>query len=343
MFLKALLVNIIFLSAISFGMETDQFNLPSEPLADIGTEITAHVHEQIDIAINQINAEILKLQSCIKNRCADSKRADKRIAYLQSHRGLAEYVYKQLGTRYPIRPRIEGWITSHKFKSQPALYKAPYRDSIYFKWPLAYLTISPTIKAYDIYLGTDKFSHLFQQGYKYYKIFNKAIELGKDQKEAAMQAVRYGQKTERGIYGTFISGVFSNADLAANYAGLKFYQGLTNDLVINNRPRSSLLILHDGLWRYNERLDIREELLRPFISNHLNEAMNPSIYTRLWGLRKFVKQALKRQYSKSKLEPEKRIIYLPSIDQIAELSNWYGEDYGFTGESQDFIKAENLL
>jgi hypothetical protein len=341
MHLKALLVNIIFLSVVCVGMETDQFNLPPEPLADIGPEITIYVHERIGVAAKQINAEILKHQSCIDSKCADSKRANERIVYLRSEKGLADYIYKQLGARHFIRPRIEGWITTYKFKSQPALYKAPYRDSIYFKWPLAYLTISPTIKTYDVYLGTDKFSHLFQQGYQYYKIFNKAIKRGADHKEATMRAVRFGQKTERGIYGTFIIGVFSNADLAANYAGMKFYQGLTHDLVINNRPRKSLLILRNGLWKHNESLNIQEELLKPFISNHFNEAVNPSIYTTVFGLRNFVKQALKKRYCKNQLENQEKLMDLLTVNPTRELSNWYGEDYGFTGQGIDLVQIKN--
>ena len=50
--------------------------------------------------------------------------------------------------------------------------------------------------------------------------------------EAVQQAVKWGQKTERTYFGLWVSGVYSNADLYANYAGMKFYDALTQPLTV---------------------------------------------------------------------------------------------------------------
>lgn len=79
--------------------------------------------------------------------------------------------------------------------------------------------LSPAIKVNGICIGTDKLGHFFQQGHEYYDI---AVKEGKG--EAA--AIEYGKWTEAFKFGLAKTGIYSNADLVANLAGLHFYQEL---------------------------------------------------------------------------------------------------------------------
>jgi hypothetical protein len=92
-----------------------------------------------------------------------------------------------------------------------------------------------------------------------------------------------------------ITGVYSNGDLFANYVGMKFYQGLTREIKSPTETRPAILVLKQGLWAFNEYLNLREVLLKPLISDHFNEALNPSIFSDRLGLRWFVRQKVSKR------------------------------------------------
>ncbi len=188
--------------------------------------------------------------------------------------------------------------------------------------------------------GTDKMAHFFEQGYEYYEIYKRGLEKGLTEDEAIQKAVKWGRKTEKTYYGTLVSGVYSNADLYSNYAGLKFYLGLTKEIKIGNTLRPQILILKNGFWTYNEKIDSREILLKPFISRHLNEAYNPSKYFNVLGFRSYIRRVVRKQSCGQwfKRFPNLDKAELEATTKSLEL--WNGEDYGFT-PSEKFITIAN--
>jgi hypothetical protein len=206
--------------------------------------------------------------------------------------------------------------------------------------PTNYLTISSTVNLFNIQCGTDKIAHFFQQGYDYYKIYKRALAEKSTSAEAVEKAVRFGQKTERTYFGTLVSGVYSNADLYSNYAGMKFYQGLAREVKIGNRTRPAILRLENGIWKFNEAVDLPEILIKPFFSNHLNEALNPSVF--IVGLRSFVRRAFRKRGCAQwrKQFPDYARTDFDNISQGLKL--WNGEDYGFK-ESKKFVTVGKHL
>ena len=129
-------------------------------------------------------------------------------------------------------------MESHEFAAQPGRYKTTFQQSIYLTAPFDYLTISSTVNLYGTDFGTDKIAHIFQQGYDYYKIYKRGLKKGLSEEKAIQKAVKWGRKTEATYFGTWVSGVYSNADLSANYAGLKFYLGLSREIKIGNTTQT---------------------------------------------------------------------------------------------------------
>ena len=82
-------------STVVSAFETDQFNLPPEPLADIGGEVEEYAEQNVKEAIDKVNAEILAAEDCSgqKKNCPDLNK----LAYLRSEDAVAEAVFKQLG------------------------------------------------------------------------------------------------------------------------------------------------------------------------------------------------------------------------------------------------------
>ena len=85
--------------------------------------------------------------------------------------------------------------------------------------PITLYPLGKLILVNGEYISGDKFSHFFNVGWSYYK---EVYQKGKPIKETLM----WGQKTEKGIWGLAITGVYSNAHLAANYDGMRFWSTL---------------------------------------------------------------------------------------------------------------------
>src|SRR6266480_1935129 len=251
------------------AFETDQYDLPPIALADIGDEVSDHVERKLGEAIDKLNSQIAKYESCVRqsaqatSKSCNAAEATARLKYLRSSEALAHTAYEALGAGIPPFSSMETWMEKQRFQNQPARYKVGFWKSIFIVWPFDVVTISPTINLYGSEFGTDKFGHFFQQGYTYYKIYNRALAEGAKPEEARQKAVYWGQRTEETIYGKLITLVYSNGDLFANYVGMKFYEGLTKEIKIGTHTRPAILILKNGFWAYNERADMKADLLKP--------------------------------------------------------------------------------
>ncbi|MBS1795306.1 MAG: hypothetical protein JSS81_15725 [Acidobacteria bacterium] len=326
------------------AFETDQYDLPPEPLADIGDEVTEYVADNLRKAIEKLNAGIARHQACLddarKSGCDSAAEERAALAYLRSEAALAKQVFKPLGGGIPPFTNSDSWIKSHKFKAQPALYKTSFSKSIYRTFPSNYFTISETVNLFGVNLGIDKIAHIFQQGYTYYKTVEDGRKNDLPREKALKKAVDWGRISEKTYYGYWVSGIYSNGDLAANYAGMKFYEGLTREIEIAGRRRPPVVVLKDGLWTVNENVDLRAELLRPFISDHLNEALNPSHYANFFGFRSVVRGTVKKQACAGwrKLYPDRTAADFEKL--TADLKLWFGEDYGHK-DSPNLITIAN--
>lgn len=330
----SLLLSFVLLANIpvSYAMETDQYNLPPEPLFDIGDEVSDHIAENLFTAVAKINSEIDTHQSCLNDpkqkgsSCGTPQAERSRLEYLRSNDAVAYEVFKLLGDGSLVLTVTGKWFMKHKFSQEPARYKTSYTESIYLVQPIDYATMSPTVRIYRTEFGTDKIEHFLQQGYDYYKIYKNEIAAGGAPENAANKAIKWGQMTERTYFGLLIAGVYSNADLVANYAGMKFYQGMTQPIQIGSATRPAILSLKDGSWIVNNPQRLHDNLLKPFVSDHLNEALNPSVYA--FNLYPFVRGTVKKQSC-----PQWRKMY-PDLTKSAietqtnALTRWNGADYG---------------
>ena len=322
----------ILVGRVLLAFETDQYNLPPVPLADIGDEVSQYVEENLLTAVNKVNADIAAQEACLEDAkraksCGSMADTKKKLAFLRSNDAVAHEVFKLLGDGSLFITKTGKWFNNHKFQHTPDRYKIAYSKSIYVFMPLDYSTMSPTVNLYGTELGTDKIEHFFQQGYKYYTIRRDQMVSGKTASEAESKAVKWGQRTERTYFGLLVSGVYSNADLYANYAGMKFYASLTAAEQIGKSDRRPLLSLDEGKWFVNKDVNLRDSLIKPFITEHLNEALNPSGYA--INIYPTVKRVVRNQAC-----PEWRQL-LPTAkkedlgSRSMALEKWEGEDYGY--------------
>ena len=234
------IVSILIIIALNANLvsafETDQYNLPDKPLADIGDEITDYAYANIVDAVATLNAKIEKIEGCLSGRdgcdTKDKVKLRQQLDLLKSET-IALEVFRTMGAGGLMFTKASSYVEKHDFSIAPARYKTSYPGSVYMTVPTNYFTISSTIKAYGHEFGTDKIAHFFQQGHDYYKIYRKELQKDRSEKAAIQKAVKWGKLTEATYFGNLVSGVYSNGDLAANYAGMKFISsGLTRQTVI---------------------------------------------------------------------------------------------------------------
>jgi hypothetical protein len=332
-----LIVALVAAAGPARALETDQFTVPKRPLPDVGAELDVYVAATVWDVVQNLNT-----------RAAAHEREARKAPWpwKDYHRGraeryrseelLAQRVYDALAGPGLPESRIELWVRRHRFRAAEAagedaefpvtLARCVYGDSLFSKPPLLAF-LSPTIHAHGSYFGVDKLGHVFQHGFFYYREYRAARAEGCGDAEATARAVAVGVGEEEGFYGAITTGVYSNADLAGNYAGLKFYLNLTRRVRIGEVELEPLLLRgRAGDWHLNP-CRRPEGLLEPFIDDHLNEALNPSRYNGV--LRDTVRSRLRSRaagvlaFYDSTPDQERR--------RATELSTWHGDRYGHSG------------
>ncbi|QMT59103.1 hypothetical protein [Legionella sp. PC997] len=297
--------------------ETDQFTLPPGELQDIGPAASYRLYEVLEKSIAQTNAEIQMLLP----RAKKSRHAATQLAARRKDTYIADLIYTNTGPGFPR------WLRRLPKDSNPMMHKEvwPWKTVywlVFSQSPLFVIGLAPTINMYGYHFGTDKLGHFFMMGHTYYKIYNYFLDHGKTTQQAHAAIVTYGQILEQTYLGTLINGVYSNADLAANYAGWKFYMNLAHSVNIGEQTLPPILVLNGDKWEFSKHVN-EYNLLEPYISDNLNEAYNPCRYA-------FMRDQIRRQIKKRCTDwiKRKELTKQTVLAKLEETSRWHGEKYG---------------
>jgi ankyrin repeat protein len=301
--------------------ETDQFTVPvGWQFADIGDELTALYYDTIERGVSQLNDRIRDGR--------ETGRSDAYAARLQTPDAVAN----------------PGRITGH-WESINNLYRDLYLPiDPRLLWRIWHAS---TMNVYGSYFGPDKIGHFNDMGYVYYLIYRGAIDKGLSDREAILKVLSEGMNGlvlgERGMLGYFTAGSYSNADLAANLVGMKFYLNLTAETRLKGRLEPPMVIRDGDFWTLSPHVRRDSEFFAVFVSDHFNEALNPSLWQR--GMRDKVRKAVRNRserlrefYADDNGNRRPRAHF---DDLIEELSTYYGEDYGYNGPYDDLVTIGN--
>jgi hypothetical protein len=293
-------------SRAAFALETDQFTLPPGPIPDIGASVSKEFYASLD--------EILAGQT------------KKPL----SERDIPEKLYKKLGKGL-FKTDLERFIKSKDIPKEARFLPGKY-SSIYAKVilpiPGGLIVQAATIQMYGHQFGEDKIGHFIQQGWEYYKKYFKH-EGGR----GLFDAIKNGVNQEKTYYGTAVSGVYSNADLAANYAGFYFLLNLTRKIKIGEKELGALIVNNGETWEFSPSVN-KDDLLSPYVSAHWNEALNPSEYTFERGI---IRNAVRKRCEswQNLLGEDFNQEYFAS--KMAEYASWYGQYYGVRRRDKETV------
>lgn len=228
---------------VSTAHETDQYSIRDVRLVD-STDV-------LNVEFNRMLEEIVSEWSSGANPAKFATR-----------------VFKTMGGRHYI-DKYERWALE---SGEVDYLEIPKAESIYRGASVLqarvvfFFGIGSTIRINDTLVGTDKIGHFLSLGWKYHKRHLR----GKPEDKV----LKLGPRSESAIFGSATTGVFSNADLVANYEGYLFYRSLFEDNIIPGKPA---IIAWEGR---------RAGVQRPFdwrdhVNNYWDEALNPSFYDKL--------------------------------------------------------------
>ncbi|WP_241902690.1 hypothetical protein [Vibrio breoganii] len=192
---------------------------------------------------------------------------------------VAEWIMRNLGAqRYPLTYRgalnsdMEIWA-----QESPLLDRLPAvgvsldqyaLDSIYspvMRTAGIKTDLDHIINVNGTYIGTDKISHFLGSGYEYYKRYRKAIQ-STSPELAQMEAIAWADSMEGGLLGMKVVGVYSYADLEANYQGFLFAKDLCDKPYIKQV---------DSQWQLTTPIEVEN-----YVNPNWDESFNVSAYSK---------------------------------------------------------------
>lgn len=367
---KLVLVLLFSLSQGLLAYESDQHTVPEVELADVGSDMSVFIYNQVTTAVKKINKDIKELPTKIESLELQIIKEEKpkkvlklkddlgsykaRLNLLKSKQGVTLAIYQEIGGRFtwedqrdgvfglPLSmiPYPENLKENKRITYVPSKFKNIYAYAGFHRIiSSSYFVFCSSVKMFGVYLGVDKLGHMFNQGYEYFERYHKELNKTHDKTKAMNTVIDWGRSTENGMYGAIVDGVYSNGDLAANLAGFHFYENLLHPITIDEKIYPPVLIIQeDHTVEFNpENVIDEKEFIALFFSNHLNEALNPSHYESLQ--RKVVKITVT-----NRCEKVKRFYDLDTASQAASLTeslfSWHGMDYGH--RSEDLLRLDTL-
>ena len=141
------------------------------------------------------------------------------------------------------------------------------------------------------------------------------------------------------MLGGLTTGIHSNADLAADYAGFKFYRNLTEEVRIGSRVMPPMLVRDGFYWRLNAHVKPNSDFFTAFITPHWNEALNPNVYSMISRarLRAILRSRCPDVLDWYRDERGRRLTREQFARMEAELSTFYGEEYGYASDGENTV------
>ena len=242
---------------LSFAAETDQYYSWGRPLADSTQILNARVNLEIAEAIGAFNREMKK-----KNEPARCEMVAQTIMNRFTFIGVHKIEYwAQTSDAIDRIPADSSELDRYR---QENLYR--YNHPPW--WQISFISLGHTVRVDGVRLGTDKLGHFFMQGWRYYQAWLAARRAGASDAEAVQKAIDVGIEQELGTLGLASSGVFSFADLEANFQGFRFFRSLCH----GESPR----LRHDGQgWVFEGAFDWRDYVDPLWDESYNNSAFTP--------------------------------------------------------------------
>lgn len=248
----------------TFASETDAYTLRYAEIKDATESINHLMNDQIQNALMRVNRS-KKIHITSKQDSTCSMSALNHALGVQLRRPLYGKIDEAIN-------RSSGKIPVMRVSHQNSVF----RELNFFEgWTLflGKMGLGNVIRIKGFLIGSDKFGHLLDEGYHYFKERNRLIEKESfSDHQAILQAMQYGKKTEDGIFGIKASGVRSYADMVANFNGLIFWSEVFDQpLDFRKLEHKPYFSCDNGKW-----IQIRKFNVNDYVDAGFDEGINCS-------------------------------------------------------------------
>lgn len=255
----------------AYAAEADHFTLEDGRVADVTGEVNKLANEGLEAAIYDLNGA---------GTCDDTKASE-------------EALYDRLTDVFSNHKK--GQLVQAIIEGDVPRTVIPLKESIYSEWSIwngfllgrrgaakSPLALFPLIKIGDTIVGVDKLEHMFGMGQRYFK--GHYLE-GKP----LVSVLKNGIFKEKTFLGgnMLATGVFSYADLAANFNGMRFWNHMLqrrDDVLGAQHNVGPYLACQGGKWVKNAERPID---FRAYVDVTMQESMNCSKFATSGGVQKF--------------------------------------------------------
>lgn len=347
---------ILCVSGLSFGHEVDQYDLPEcEQFEDLGEYWNQTLHEAVCKGVCSLNREIELVEGIpipgVRDLLLARLHSPDTIGW-RVRRHLPSALFAIEGLEWKMRlgllpKKHEDRIQSHR----PSMFDTSFNHFPLLPDPrqinrLLFMRAS-LLKVHDKYIGSDKIGHFIGMGYLYYLTYRAQRLAGECHEDAVSNTVqigKYGPISENFLVGMIPTGIYSNGDMAANYLGMKFFISLTNPVTLQGCQYPPMLERDGNYWRIRPHVTPEGEYYAAFVSEHMDEVLNPSIIEPFardqWRerIRERVPQVLAwyAGNDSARLNPR----YFEEIRQ--RCTTYFGEDYGHSGDEDQLLTVAEL-
>jgi len=269
-FSKSLITCVTFFSFLNAG-EVDTYYAWQHEIKDSSVVFNQYINDEVNVTLAKVNKK-WGTPSC-----------EEAALDIMEDIGSNNYLIKKIGA---LNAPLEKWAQDNpeidKYPRQGDSLDEYVSKSIYApEFKIFYLPaeLDVTVNVNGVYFGTDKLSHFVGSGFEYYRKYLKFLDEYSPTMAEAL-AVKWGVTMESGIIGLRAVGVFSYADLEANFQGLKMAQ----DFCTAYNPKLQLIGKN---WVLSQKIDFRD-----YVNPNWDETFNISTYTekRLVSIKENVKQ-----------------------------------------------------
>jgi ankyrin repeat protein len=333
--------------SISKAHETDQYSVPTgRQFADLRFWFSEYMYDKLAAAVDLTNDSIRRTLRDGQPTAATAK--------AQSPDALAWALLLEFPPVINYVEVLEGQLRSAKLRSRyPGLLTCYLPTQWIYHHPLLMLDLtklprlsrSSTMMVNGTYFGTDKVVHFVHMGYLYFRTYRLSLAKGLAMDEAIRKAVNEGAGSgiisENNLLGFLATGVMSNGDKAVDYVGMKMYQNLTEPVMLKGTMHPPLLVRNGEFYKFNTHVRRDTDFFNVYISDHWNESFNPNTYAP--GMSQWVMEEVRSRcpdFLAWHRDEHGRTYTKAGFRRIAEdLSNYYGEDYGFDGNLDEMVSV----
>jgi hypothetical protein len=192
----------------------------------------------------------------------------------------------ELVTPYEEWAKREAELPLYKVRDKGIYGRAVNYDDVRMTW---YIELSPIIQVAGVLIGLDKLGHFLAQGWDYYLHYQRlAPQLTAAERATSIREL--GHRQETGQLGLATGGIYSIADLAANWQGMLFFRSLFDDVDEPGAKHAHFFGL-DAQGHYRR---VRDFHWAEWVSPDWDELLNPSRLQSAEFYRKVVDNVQKR-------------------------------------------------